>query len=67
MIERTITVIITDDRSEQEQTFRIKTKSLGNEYELAAIIEDIAERIMNEGRYQVRPRMDDLPDSSHPY
>jgi hypothetical protein len=67
MIQRTITVTITDDRSEQKQTFQIKTKSVGNEYELAAIIEDIAERIMNEGRYQVRPRMDDLPDYSLPY
>jgi hypothetical protein len=67
MIQRTITVTITDDRSEQEQTFQIKTKSVGNEYEFAAIIEDIADRMMNIGRYEVRPRMDDLPDSSHPY
>lgn len=67
MIRRTITVTITDDRSEKEQTFQIKTNSAGNEYELAAIIEDIAERIMNEGEYQVRARMDDLPDSCDPY
>jgi hypothetical protein len=67
MIQRTITVTITDDRSEKEQTFQIKTKSTGNEYELAAIIEDIAERIMNEGKYEVRARMDDLPDSCDPY
>ena len=67
MIQRTITVTITDDRSKKEQVFEIKTKSTGNEYELAAIIEDIAERIMNEGKYEVRARMDDLPDSCDPY
>ena len=67
MIQRTITVTITDDRSKKEQVFEIKTKITGNEYEFAAIIEDIADRMHNMNDYEVRARMDDLPDSCDPY
>ena len=67
MVKRKITVTITDDRSEKEAKFEIATNQTGNEYEMAAIIEDIADRMMNEGKYNVRTRMDDLPESDSPY
>lgn len=67
MIKRKITVTITDDRSEKESKFEIVTDHQGNEYTMAEILEDIADRIMNEGKYMIRSRMDDLPESDEPF
>ena len=68
MIKRKITVTITDDLSENPRSIDIDTHQddcVG--YAMAEILEDIADRMMNEGRYMIRSRMDDLPESDQPY
>lgn len=67
MDKRTITVTITDDRSDKAEVFRINTQNTGNEFEFPAILQDIVDRMYSMGKYEVRSRMDDLPESDQPY
>jgi len=67
MNKRKITVTITDDRSDKPRVFHIDTQRVDNEYEFADIILEIADRMHSIGRYKVRSRMDDLPESDQPY